>query len=215
MKIKPYLLALTFIFGVLWTMLFVTKVSAESVQDMTIRVHKGDTLYRLAKKYHVSVQQFVETNQIANPSLIHVGDELRIPISWQPKQDTTDTQTAVEQKEGTVAPSSTETFSRGLDLGGFTVTAYTSGYESTGKKPGDQYYGITASGVPVQDGVTVAVDPKVIPIGSRVYIEGIGYRVAQDVGGAIKGKHIDVYMSNLKVARAFGVKHHIRVELIH
>lgn len=52
--------------------------------------------------------------------------------------------------------------------------------------------GVTASGAPTQVGTTIAVDRSVIPLGTTVYIEGVGYRVAQDTGGAVKGRHIDI-----------------------
>lgn len=52
--------------------------------------------------------------------------------------------------------------------------------------------GTTATGTQVTPGRTIAVDPKIIPYGTQVYIEGIGWRVAEDCGGAVKGKHIDV-----------------------
>lgn len=50
----------------------------------------------------------------------------------------------------------------------------------------------TYTGTPVQAGLTVAVDPDVIPLGSWLYIEDVGWRQAQDTGGAIQGRRIDM-----------------------
>ena len=59
---------------------------------------------------------------------------------------------------------------------------------------------MTASGaVPVRnpDGwSTIAVDRSIIPLGTRVYVENYGYAIAQDVGGAIKGHKIDVFLNS-------------------
>lgn len=52
--------------------------------------------------------------------------------------------------------------------------------------------GVTASGKKTNVGVTAAADWSVLPKGSKVYISGIGWRTIQDVGGSVKGKHIDV-----------------------
>ena len=72
-------------------------------------------------------------------------------------------------------------------------SAYTSGFLCTGKRPGDPGYGITASGMRVERGV-VAVDPSIIPLGTRLYIEGYGFALAADTGSAIRGYRIDLFM---------------------
>lgn len=62
---------------------------------------------------------------------------------------------------------------------------------SAGRSPSDPSYGITATGVPVDRGI-VAVDPSVIPLGTRMYVPGYGYAVAADTGGGIRGAMIDL-----------------------
>lgn len=85
-------------------------------------------------------------------------------------------------------------------LGRFKLTAY------SGPQQKGAIKAITASGTSARAGRTVAVDPRIIPLGSRVYIEGIGERIAEDVGGAVKGRHIDVYVPTVGHARKFGVQ---------
>lgn len=63
--------------------------------------------------------------------------------------------------------------------------------------------GRTASGLPVRRGV-VAVDPKVIPLGTRLYVPGYGRAIAADVGTAIKGRIIDLWMPSTEAARQWG-----------
>lgn len=67
------------------------------------------------------------------------------------------------------------------------------------------YYlpGTTASGLPVGVGV-IAVDPAVIPLGTRVFVPGYGPAVAADVGTAIRGAIIDLWMPSTAQARAWG-----------
>lgn len=66
--------------------------------------------------------------------------------------------------------------------------------------------GTTAMGTPARVG-EIAVDPRVIPLGSKVYIEGIGVRYAEDTGGNIKGNTIDIYMNTLSECRNWGVRY--------
>ncbi len=50
----------------------------------------------------------------------------------------------------------------------------------------------------------MAVDPSVIPLGSTITIAGVGTRVAQDTGGAIKGKRLDIWMPSASECRNWG-----------
>lgn len=90
-----------------------------------------------------------------------------------------------------------------------TATAYDLSFESTGKRPGDRYYGITASGTRARPGV-VAVDPRVIPLGTKLYIQSLdgtkdyGFAIAEDKGGAIKGNKIDLFFETAAQVRQFG-----------
>lgn len=65
--------------------------------------------------------------------------------------------------------------------------------------------GITASGTKATPGRTIGVDPSLIPYGTEVYIEGIGWRTAEDTGGAINEKHIDVLVDRHESALKLGV----------
>jgi len=63
--------------------------------------------------------------------------------------------------------------------------------------------GLTATGIPATYGV-VAVDPRIIPLGSRVYIPGYGEAIAADTGGAIRGYKIDLCMESYSECMNFG-----------
>jgi uncharacterized protein YabE (DUF348 family) len=73
------------------------------------------------------------------------------------------------------------------------ATSYTAA--SAGKPVGSPGFGITATGLRLRTGI-VAVDPRVIQLGTRLYIPGYGYALAADTGGAIKGNIIDLGFSD-------------------
>ncbi|MCX7781241.1 MAG: 3D domain-containing protein [Negativicutes bacterium] len=85
-------------------------------------------------------------------------------------------------------------YSRSLVM---TATAYTAQDDGTS--------GYTYRGNLLRRGL-VAVDPSVIPLGTRLYIEGYGYAIADDIGGAIKGNKIDLAFENRADAFRFGVQ---------
>lgn len=78
----------------------------------------------------------------------------------------------------------------------YVITCEATAYDLSPEENGG-YAGQSATGVPLDKGV-IAVDPRVIPLGSRVYIEALdgswsyGYAVAADTGGAIKGNRVDL-----------------------
>lgn len=83
-------------------------------------------------------------------------------------------------------------------LGVFEVTAYCDCEKCCGKSGGK-----TATGTTPTANRTIAVDPKIIPYGSHVIINGQEY-VAEDTGGAIKGNRIDIYFNTHDEAVEFG-----------
>lgn len=87
------------------------------------------------------------------------------------------------------------------------ATAYTSDFNSLGNRD-DSYAGMTASGKWAKRNPagysTIAVDPRVIPLGTKVYVEGYGLAIAEDTGGAIKGNIIDLYMNSHSEAVQWG-----------
>lgn len=86
-------------------------------------------------------------------------------------------------------------------LGDFKLTHYCTGLFDHICGTGD---GITSTGAPIIADQSIAVDPAVIPYGSQLYIEGYGYRVANDCGGAIQGQHIDIAVDSHEQALAMG-----------
>lgn len=106
------------------------------------------------------------------------------------KKATTKKKTSTTKK--VTKKSSTKKETKKVNLGTFKVYAYSSG-------------GITASGARTKANHTVAVDPKVIPLGSKIMVNGKIYK-AEDTGGAIKGKKLDIYMPSESACRNWGVR---------
>jgi 3D (Asp-Asp-Asp) domain-containing protein len=90
---------------------------------------------------------------------------------------------------------------RGAQTVSMVATGYDSSYESN-----YPFYGQPSFiGMPLQRGV-VAVDPNVIPMGTRLYIKGYGDAIAADQGGAIKGNRVDLFFDSHQEAMDWGIK---------
>ncbi len=78
-----------------------------------------------------------------------------------------------------------------------------SGYSANDPSQGTN--NITATGKKIAEGM-VAVDPEVIPLGTRIEIKDMGTFIAEDTGGKIKGNRIDIYFDSKEEAKNFGIK---------
>ena len=81
-------------------------------------------------------------------------------------------------------------------------------FVATGYSANDPAQGtnnITATGKEIKKGM-IAVDPKIIPLGTRIEIRDIGIFIAEDTGGKIKGNRIDIYFETKEEAKNFGRK---------
>ena len=118
---------------------------------------------------------------------------------------TAKTQTAPVQTTQTVKTTAKPATTQQQAKSGKTITVTSTGY--TVQSAGGS--GITATGINLKknpNAKVIAVDPKVIPLGSKVYVEGYGEAIAGDTGGAIKGKKIDIYFPTKGQAMNWGVR---------
>lgn len=174
----------------------------EEGSSMVVRQGKNGVM---TKKYDVYLTNGVESDRVEISSEVTTE-----PVDKQVLVGTGKRAADIVVTEG--APSS---YSAVLTC---TATAYDLSFQSCGKRPGDKGYGITATGTQAAYG-TVAVDPKVIPLGSKLYIETTdgsfvyGYATAADTGGAIKGNKVDLFFPSYDDCMKFG-RRSVRVYIL-
>lgn len=89
-----------------------------------------------------------------------------------------------------------------VSIGTFTAYAYCPCEKCCGQWSG----GPTASGVLPEEGRTVAADWDVLPAGTEIYIDGVGWRTVEDTGSGINGHTLDLYMDSHQDALEWGVQ---------
>lgn len=185
------------------------------VED-SVKVHivvKGDTLSAIAENYGLSVNELMKNNNLAS-DLIIIGEELvlegskvasantnvqaapEVTKTQTPKSTETTIKSAPTAKETVPVASPTSSAAKEMTV---TATAYTASCEGC--------TGVTSTGIDLRsnpDQKVIAVDPTVIPLGSRVWVEGYGEAIAGDVGSAIKGNIIDVFIAEKDDALNWG-----------
>ncbi len=176
---------------------------------------------KITKKYEVTLKNGKETDRKLIDKTVEKKSKKRIvAIGTKVSEKPEPTQTADSPASSAVASSSskssshasasksssntiTQTASRGESSS--TKTLYMHATKYTADCSGCS--GVTATGINLKANPgmkVVAVDPSVIPLGSRVWVEGYGYAVAGDTGGAINGNRIDLYVSSKGEALNYG-----------
>lgn len=89
-----------------------------------------------------------------------------------------------------------------VSMGTFTAFAYCSCPQCCGRWSG----GPTASGTMPEAGRTAAADWAVLPAGTEIYIDGLGWRTVEDTGSGITGGKLDIYMESHQAALEWGVR---------
>ena len=194
----------------------------QTQQPKIYTVKKGDNLYRIALNHNISVQSLMSLNDLTS-ELIFPGDELKIidgeanhtneeekivataPVTTPaqktrtaPTQKPNVSQPVEQPKEEAQVSSAGEEAVKEMTVTATAYTAYCTGCSGT-----------TAIGIDLRANPNqrvIAVDPRVIPLGTKVWVEGYGEAIAGDTGGAIKGNKIDVFIPSQKSAMAWGVK---------
>nr|WP_275899631.1 3D domain-containing protein [Bacillus piscicola] len=163
-----------------------TAMEEADAASNTYTVKSGDTLYRISLHHDMSVKELKSINDLSS-NLIYPGQTLQLSESG-----------AARVNSASDKPSSEQKAIRELTV---SSTAYTANCRGCS--------GITATGINLKanpNQKVIAVDPNVIPLGTKVHVEGYGTAIAGDTGGAIRGNKIDVFFKDRSSALRWGRK---------
>lgn len=166
-------------------------------------VESGDTLWGISQKNNISVDQLMGWNGL-NSDLIFPDQKLSLEAgqaaasSAAPAPAKAPAKTAAPVQASAPAPAASQQAGKTMTVSATAYTAYCAGCSGT-----------TATGQNLRanpNQKVIAVDPRVIPLGSKVWVEGYGTAIAGDTGGAIKGNKIDVFIPSQSAALQWGRK---------
>jgi N-acetylmuramoyl-L-alanine amidase len=194
------------------------KESEQAAEKSKYIVKDGDTLFKIAEAHGISLDALKSWNGITG-HWIYPGDKLVVkggtPISVPTPVESAQPEKAEKapvkaEKAAAPAPAKKEAVTKASAP----VSAPASGKEMTVSATAYTAHctgcsGVTATGqnlISNPNQKVIAVDPTVIPLGSKVWVEGYGEAIAGDTGGAIKGNKIDVFIPSQDAAMAFGRK---------
>jgi len=188
-----------FSFVLSFVLLFLVTFANDSEAAASVHtVKKGDTLYKISRQYNVSVSSIKSINQLKS-DLIKPNQKIKLTgakTTAAAKKTNAVKKTTATKK--TPSRSDSDTVVREFMV---SASAYTASCKGCS--------GITSTGINLKKNPglkVIAVDPSVIKIGTKVYVEGYGYAIAGDTGGAIRGNKIDVFIPNKSDALKWGRK---------
>ena len=144
-----------------------------------------------------------ESYLLAEPALNSAVAEVRAEEAPAEKVTAESIQSENIPAESAREPAPSRAGPRGLQVA-LEASAYTCGPESTGKRPADPGYCVTASGYRLRPGDKVVAMGKKYPFGTQVMIPGYGLATVRDRGSAISDNHVDLYFERLEDALRWG-----------
>ncbi|MCU7739067.1 LysM peptidoglycan-binding domain-containing protein [Priestia megaterium] len=184
-----------------------TPASPAPSNSKSYKVQPGDTMWSVAQRHGISISQLKQWNNLSS-NTIYINQVLQVggqaaaqakPSTPSPAAPSTPSTSAPSTSTPAPAPAQeSKSVSKEITVEATAYTAYCAGCS-----------GITATGIDLRSNPNrkvIAVDPRVIPLGSRVYVEGYGEAIAGDTGGAIKGTRVDLFMASQSSALNWGRK---------
>ncbi|WP_394531651.1 peptidoglycan-binding protein [Priestia aryabhattai] len=174
-----------------------TQASPAPSNSKSYKVQPGDTMWSVAQRHGISISQLKQWNNLSS-NTIYINQVLQVGGQAAAQAKPSTPSPATPSTPAPAPAQESKSVSKEITVEATAYTAYCAGCS-----------GITATGIDLRSNPNrkvIAVDPRVIPLGSRVYVEGYGEAIAGDTGGAIKGTRVDLFMASQSSALNWGRK---------